>query len=470
MLCLILNVFCIVLYISLLLIFINIRKNIDKKEDYEFMTSYSKFFFLFGFIFLIISVVLHIVSIILCCIDEKDVWIPFVIGIFPGTLTIIYYYDLLLDYEAIKGDYIYAKRLFKLKEIYVCDISKVIYRRQYVGFYNDDEKCLFIMDANSKGFDNVITFIIEKNKECDKELIVTDSDNFHLSSKKMTPKAKEVYKEIGKEYRSKLPRKIKVNLIVMILLSILTITIFIIIRNSKLFIVCILIVLCILVCFLDQISKLQKEKKFTNINLGKLHYFENKKVKGRAKYLYRKTKKDSIICAILFFLVSLLFGIVCLFDKDVSKDELELISGKVEYTSYEKISKTYNIIIGFENSDVEYRITSLAIGAMDYELFLDEVQEGQYLYLYVSKDYRENKGKVDKDRTKWTYAYEIYTDEKYYLTFEEYSNCEEKDDMLGIYLTSGFALCGLVSLSILPIAQNVLNRSMKHEYITIEDD
>lgn len=65
----------------------------------------------------------------------------------------------------------------------------------------------------------------------------------------------------------------------------------------------------------------------------------------------------------------------------------KFICGNVEYVTYQKVGKVYNIAIGLEETNSEYMINGTALDAVDIDRFLDEVDKGTYITLYVDNNY-----------------------------------------------------------------------------------
>ena len=81
MVCLILNIVLIIAYILFICYTTKKRKALDNSNDYTFISSYPKFYYKFGFVFLAITLILHILSIVFYAINHYDtMWILFAIG------------------------------------------------------------------------------------------------------------------------------------------------------------------------------------------------------------------------------------------------------------------------------------------------------------------------------------------------------------------------------------------------------
>ena len=93
MVCLILNIVLMVTYILFIYYTTKKRKSIDNNNDYSFISSYPKFYYKFGFVFLAITLALHILSIVFYAINNySTMWILFAIGSSFGLIVIIYYF------------------------------------------------------------------------------------------------------------------------------------------------------------------------------------------------------------------------------------------------------------------------------------------------------------------------------------------------------------------------------------------
>ena len=471
MICFILNIFFIILYVFVVVYTIRKRKYIDKNNDYEFVTSYPSVYCKIIYICLGVSLLLHLISIIMFLINKSssDIWIPFSMGTFFGLMIVISFYDLFLDYEAIKGDYLYISRPFRLKKINIFEIKKIVYIKFFTYFYNEDGKCLFMMDSSTIGIGKIQEYIKEKNKD----IIITDYLTFTITSKKTVPNANDIYEDIGKEHKEKLPKKIKnLNYLMIIAIPLILLVgylLFDVVEKPGFGLLIFLSIICVVVCVTNAKSKYKKELERSDLSIGKQYYYFNKKVIGGGGFRIQKRKNEMVAVSILFIIFGLLLGIIFIFSKPVDKSELELVSGKVEYVTYENVGKTYNILIYLDDDSVEYRISGTALNAIEKEEFFGEVKEGDTLYLNVSKKYIDD-GIIDKTRTHRTYVYEVYTNEKYYLSFDQYLEAEEDDEILGVVIISVFVMIGIALIIYYKWYRKYNFKNMGNEYISVYDN
>ena len=228
MICVILNIVLIVFYIVFVMFAFKKRKEINDNNTYSFITSYPKIYVKIGIFFLIFTIILHIVSIILFFAKPNAMWVLFGVGSFLGLITTILFYDLLLDYEAIQGSYLYIKRPFKLKEVCIYDIDSITSNGTTIAcFYNKNGKCLFMMDITTYGYGEIIEYVIDKKRQRDENITLFDNNNHSLSTKKLSEEGKEVIKQIGKEYKESLSKKKKfITILCLLLLIIITTLLF----------------------------------------------------------------------------------------------------------------------------------------------------------------------------------------------------------------------------------------------------
>lgn len=469
--CIIFNVILIALYLFVIFYSFKRRKKIEEnKDEYQFMTSYPKWSINLGYVFLAISLIFHILSIIFSFNETITMWVLFGCGAFFGIIVSILFYDLLLDFEAIKGDYLYVHRFFKKKVINIYDIEKVVFNGgSIVNFYNKDSKSLFIIDSSTKGFDIILQYIVEKTNKSEENLILTDEENFSVSSKNLSEKGKEIINQIGKEYKDSLQKKIKLTKLICLILTIVFVVILSILfinkDNPDLMVLLILSIIFTIICGTNIIGKYNEDKKKTTFALGKIHYYKNKKVKGSGIYRYNKKSKVTLVVSIMCFIFSVLMYFLP--NQVVSRDSVELVSGEVEYITYQKAGKTYNLLIGIDGTDVEYRVSGNSLRATDKDGVLDEVMQGDLIYLLVKQDYKEDKGIVDKSKTQRTYVYEIYTSDKYYLYYEDYLYEHKKDTIFGFALSSVIFLFGIASLVYTRIIWKLIQKEIDNETIDI---
>ena len=69
-------------------------------------------------------------------------------------------------------------------KINIFEIKKIVYIKLLTYFYNEDGKCLFMMDSSTIGIGKIEEYIKEKNKD----IIITDYLTFTITSKKNNPK------------------------------------------------------------------------------------------------------------------------------------------------------------------------------------------------------------------------------------------------------------------------------------------
>lgn len=470
MICVILNIVLIVFYIVFVMFAFKKRKEINDNNTYSFITSYPKIYVKIGIFFLILTIILHIVSIILFFAKSNAMWVLFGVGSFLGLITTILFYDLLLDYEAIQGSYLYIKRPFKLKEVCIYDIDSITSNGTTIAcFYNKDGKCLFMMDITTHGYGEIIEYVIGIKKQRDENITLFDNNNYSVSTKKLSDEGKEIIKQIGKEYKESLSKKKRfITILCLLLLIILTTLLFNAYKNTdnpSIITLLLLSDLCVIIGYLNGVSKYKKEQKMTNTNLGKIYYYKNKNVVGSSFYRYKKTSKNVTVLAIMCFIFSVIIGIISIFDKPLPQERLELVGGNVEYATYQKVGKIYNIVIGLEETNSEYRINGTALDAVDIDEFLDEVDKGTHITLYVDNKYRYDKGEVDKSKTKWTYVYSAYTNDDVYFSYEDYVFYEQKDTHLAYFVSIGTFLIGIGSIAYLNLIKKLTSKSKDKEYI-----
>lgn len=472
MVCLILNIVLIITYILFICYATKKRKALDNNNDYTFISSYPKFYYKFGFVFLAITLILHILSIVFYAINHYDtMWILFAIGSSFGLIVIIYYYDLLLNYEAINGDYLYVKRFIKTKKIYIYDIEKIIFNGQLITVTNKNNKRLFIMDVNSVGTDKIIEYVDGKLKNVGKNLFMTDYKNFAMSTAELVEDAEAIYKKIGKEYKNLLPKKIRFTRIIacllIVLITIINALLFIESKESGFIYLWVLSLICVLIFSSNFVSKYKKEKKTSSLNLGKKYYYRNKNVVGSSDYKYNVKRRNTTALSVICFLIAFMIGSICLFTSHTKESELILVSGTIEYTSFEKEEENQKIIIALKETDAEYIISGLSLRKLEKEAFLDEIKEGQLIYLNVDKEYKDKKGLIDKSKTKRTFVYEVYTQEYTYLAYEDYVVAAKKDEMLGLAFAGAFAFLGLSSLIYLLLIKITKDNFKIYEHINV---
>lgn len=434
---LILNIIFIILEIFTVIYIVNKRKKIDADNEYEFMTNYPKYLLVLSYIFLAITLFLQVISIILYFSNEVGgMWGLFGFGLFMAILTLIIFYDLLLDYEAIKGYYLYISRFFKVNEIEISSLSQVIKNERGNIFYDKNGKKLFSMDSSTKGFYEFERLIEEKLEQLRTNVIIIDNNNVTSTKKEYIPSSNAVFKEIGEKRKEKLDQTINIwkkIIIISLIISILVIFFSIYFElNAKIIIFSVLLFFCIYGGCIGAINKLKKEKEMKDTSLGKKYYFFDKRVIGSGVYRYRQAKISLIVIAGCCYFISAIIGLVLLTEVDITKEELQYVSGKVEYVDYYYYDDSDYFVIGLENDEIEYRLPGVVIDSLDIKEIEQEIQKGDQLTLAIDVEYRDSNSRVDDSKTKWTYVYEMFGENNNYFTFEHYLIEEEKDDLIGL--------------------------------------
>ena len=93
--------------------------------------------------------------------------------------------------------------------------------------------------------------------------------------------------------------------------------------------------------------------------------------------------------------------------------------------------------------------------------------DGTHITLYVDNKYRDDKGEVDKSKTKWTYVYSAYTNDDVYFSYEDYVFYEQKDTHLAYFVSIGTFLIGIGSIAYLNLIKKLTSKSKDKEYIDV---
>lgn len=467
-----LNIIMLLVYIILISFSIQKRKLIDINNQLEFTTKVDKVYVKISSVFLALSVLLHLLSIILFVFNVKQAsWVVFGFATFFGLMTTLMFIDLFLDYEAIDNDYLYVHRFLKTKKINIYEIKYVVSSGFILFFYDKNGKFLFILDAGTKGCYMLLDMIKDMQKKVNQSIIMCGNNYASYKTKDLSLNSNEIYKEIGKDYKQSLPKKIKITIFIMIFSALLTLISCTIwyktSQNDSVPLLCIISILCVIIYGTNYLSLYKKEKNVSNLNLGKKYYFKNKNVIGSAIKKHTVKKVSSIVISIMSIVMSLTFSLAIIFENDVKKDDLISVNGTVEYVSYEKVNKSYNIIIGIEGTLVEYRVSSISLMEIERKDFLNEVEKGDRIYLSINKNLKDANGVVDKNKKQWSYVYEISTDTKTYLTFENYLANDKKDDNFGFGISLVFAMAALIAVGYGFTINKGIKDKLSKEYINV---
>ena len=472
MISLYLNIIMIVVYIIVIIFSREKRKYIDRHNHHGFITKGGNFYIKIGFVFFGLSVLLHVISIILYAFKVNiGVWVVFGFATFLGLLTSLMFIDVYLNFETIDGDYLYVTRFSKTKKFNLYDVKYGVLSGMIIPFYDKDGKYLFMLDGGTSGCYELLEMIEEKQSKTNQHFVICGNSYIPIEGRELLPNADDIFKGIGKEYKETLPKKRKLVSIIMIIIISLSIILgplfYISSQNPSIITLAILIILVTIIWGTNFITSYKKEKRTTNLNLGKKHYFNNEKVIGCAIVKRNKKKIVSIILPIISFIVSFSFLIGLIFERDVKQEDLIEVNGTVEYIEYHKVDKTYNILIGIEGTSIEYRIGGVSLSGIDKNEMLKEIDKGENIYLSVDKKTKDANGIIDKNKNQWTYVYEISTDDKTYLTFDEYLINERKDDYFGWGIVSLSVTIGLISIIYSLFIKRGIKEKLSKEYISV---
>ena len=169
---------------------------------------------------------------------------------------------------------------------------------------------------------------------------MNDYNNFAMSTAELVEDAEAIYKKIGKEYKDLLPKKIRFTRIIacllIVLITIINALLFIESKEAGFIYLWVLSLICVVIFSSNFGSKYKKEKRTSSLNLGKKYYYHNKYVVGSADYKYNIKRRNTTALSVICFLIAFMIGSICLFTSHTKESELTLVSGTIEYTSFEK--------------------------------------------------------------------------------------------------------------------------------------
>ena len=183
-----------ILAVLYLLIYICHKK--IAKPNYEFSTEAIKSLRVFVHILFGISFSVIAAEIIICFFFffRTALWVIFGIFLFFAILELAMLCDIYINYEAINGDEVYIHRFFRIKKIKVNDIRRIgNIGSLLMGFYGKYDKCLFLVDLNTKGVSELIGLINERKSDKSDESL----ENKHkFTNKKIKGASGDKFKKI----------------------------------------------------------------------------------------------------------------------------------------------------------------------------------------------------------------------------------------------------------------------------------
>ncbi|MBP5091798.1 MAG: hypothetical protein J6328_04495 [Bacilli bacterium] len=447
-----------------------------KAKEFEIKTKASKGLFAIGFVFyFIFGFLFSAVVVFLAAFSDKTLMV-FVLLILDGifsTLTLLLFYFLTAQFEAIKGDKLYIRRFIKIKEFDIKDVRTIdavpggylITGMPDFGFTISSAtlhcgRFMELLEERSeKGFS------IKNPSSGNEEEALTEMDQEDLA-----------LMAIGKEFRENFPRTKRKAMTVIIVSSIATVLVVLGIglafflssekdRGIDLMILAIPLGLVYALAIAMIHKNMDKQLNLGDRQLGYLHRFDNKKVKGAAKAKWKVSLISlSAISVGLLLLASLTSAAVFGLSKPVPQEHLVTVSGEFEYVR--KIGgRNSNYAIGLKGDATEYRISSVYYRFLD-DSFFGEATPGMTLYLALDPESEPSTLKYE-GKTHWTNFYTIKSDAKEYLSYEGYLKAYNRNADIGKGLFITFASMSVVALASTGVSYAVYKSRAKKETIEI---
>lgn len=436
---------CVFSILISLYIFITIyAKKLNEKEKYEFKTyPTKKLTILINLLFFGIGIGLILLSFVLLLIEryQKGYLIITSVGGGFGLLALLVHYSIHVQYDAIQGGYLYYRRFTKLNTLLINEIHSIeIVGASIVIITNSGGK--LTIDSHTGGaielFERIKTRISDLIYNYNSYIPEERKPN-EEETRIQLEKEKETLSLLGQEYRNNY-NTVKKNYIIsmsslLLCISLILVLLSIYFRSIILGVIsAILIVIIIFVGIVKPLSTKKEELKNSDEWLGYNYRNCSKKLKGASK---QRLKKNLIFVSISFIIT---LGIAILYltlssSKPLDKEILKEVDVQVEYR--EK-SKDY-IHLGLKTYKTEYRVASYALAYLE-DSFLEEINPGDIITILIDPK-EQLKGMTANNRTAWAYTYGIKTNDKTYLSYDEYVEGFTKHNTLGKAL-------GYVSLSI----------------------
>ena len=437
------------------------NKNLERL-GYEFSTGARRSFVIFGHTGFCIAFS-AIASEIIACIFWKNqtaLWVIFGMALFIAIIQLLLLYTQYFTYEAITDDEVYVRRVFRTKKIKVGDIKNINnFGRTSIGFYDKDNKRLFVADSTTQGIEELVRLINERRYDAS----YADSDEQTISEEKA------VLEQLGREYRESYRQRRKKFLITFtatfsaIMLAVLLLLYLIDTDTVMIIAFGVMGAIGIALSLGGFLNAMKKELEQDDLSLGAKYKFTNKKVKGAGRYAFKKMLITCIVCMISGAAFMLpLWGLI---GNARDYDEFTPLTGRVEYCR-EQDGKDRYIAIAFYDNPVEYRLTSIYIKQFDYSFF-DEVKVGDTVTVLIddSKDHTFSLRGVSKKL--FNSFYYLEANGKEYFSYEDYVLSHKHNDMAG-YIIAGVGVTLTVSSAVvLLIGYFVLKNRSKGEEIEI---
>ena len=452
------------------------------KKDYEIRTKLNNLTIgCFHTLFIVFGLGMASLSIYIYAVQEiNEGTIPFLyVGAGAGLFFLAFIWPFNSYFDAIKGDKVYIRRFFKIREINIRDIRTIDSRFDGSTYITEKNGFAFSVSNRALNREEFVKTISElkEGKTFSLNPNAPQSLNKEVefsSSEEMLEK--ETLSDIGKRYRENynLFRKkhiIKSNLIFFIFFSIFlggSIALTILFKELICFVLLGLCLISLLIyCWLfpKYLKDLENELQHDDAWLGYKHRYHDKMVKGTAK---KRRNRNLAFCLTLGLFG--VFGCITTWFSGiqpgyVEKENLIQISGEFEYFRECFGTSDYKYAIGIKGDTTEYCINSREYMFFD-KTFSNEVNKDTMLIISINpKDNSENV--FYNGRNKQVHAYVIKTNEKDYLSYDGYVNAFMMDRQGAII---AFCICASIipiSISWAVIELVIHNKNSKKETIEL---
>lgn len=436
---------------------INIFNKKIVRPNYDFSTKAAKSLLIFAHTLFGVSFLVVASEIIIYFFwnDQTSLWAIFGIFLSFAILGLIMLYILYFTYEAISGDEVYIRRLFRIKKIKVSVIRHIRNINSLtIGFFDKSYKCLFLVDSITPGINELIRLINERKSDGPNE--GSQEDAF--------AEEKAILTKIGQEYRASYnDRKKKLTISfsvvsIVVLLAIVLLLFFIGIDTALIVGIGLLLTFALALNLFGFLSDMKRELSKDDVSLGNIYKFKNKKVKGASRDRFNKICILCVCCMISGAALTLpLLGI---FGEKPNYNEFTNITGKLEYYR-KKPGKDSYIAIGFYDMPTEYRLTSMYLDEFDYSFF-DEVKVGDTVTIFVdnAKDREFSLRGVSKKQ--WNSFYYLAKDDKEYFTYKDYIKSHENNDKAA-FIIVGIGIATFVAATVTLISASIICKKREKE-------
>ena len=408
----------VILIISAIYIKNKYNNYIDQYKNYEIYTKPLIENIIFSYVFLVLSELIIILSIILHYSSINDGYIAcLILGLIFGILSLSIMILSYFNTGAIDNNYIYYYKLFRINKINISDIKYIYSIGIEVTFFDIKKQKLFILQK-SKETEEIINKIKQNNKVYYN--LTGDKDIYDIKNS-LDLVSISKYEELGNDIKDKkgIYRKRFKSIITIVSLLYLLMVILLCVFIHLALILLIVPGLIIVPIFYGMVLSNYEEKFLLNdFELGYLHFMDAKIYKGHAKKKFKDTIKVSSVWGIFFFIIGIICLIAIINFKPTDYNTLKTVEGTLESYYKNTYSKNNYIAFKIKESDYEYRIGSIYVDEFDASFF-SENNEGCKVKFLIDEKVHQGKNTKTKEDCNYVYIYYMKCNNYEYFGYDD---------------------------------------------------